>query len=339
MSFLNKFKKFEKVRFAIGLIVVGLIISIIAGVVLTRPDGSYQKTNAIITSIDEETIGEDTNCTVTVEYEVGGRKYTVELGAYQSGWTVGSEIECEYNTDNPSQIRTGNGKLVALVLCTVGAAAIVFGVFQIVKDIKTPSSKLSQYNKVNNEMIDGKVAEEIRNSNESKHDYVFHFTGKLNQSYIMESSTGSPIYEALCDGVTLVKDTKYEFKNHITGNSETKMISHTVSHSYGSEGLGMTISSAFNIDGQNCWDVLASKGYGFDFSLNGVKAHYEVKHMGVNIGYVELGGTALYNEKYENNPLGKIPTNGIFKVNCPASEVEEMFLICFCLSKTEHTIN
>ena len=187
--------------------------------------------------------------------------------------------------------------------------------------------------------VDEAEAEEIRNRNEPAEDFVFHFTGKLNQSYIMENSHGEPVYEAVCDGVTLVKDTKFEFKNHITGASETKMISHTVSHSYGSNGFGMTISSAFNIDGKNCWDVLADMGYGFDFGLNGVKAHYEVKHMGVNIGYAELGGTGLVKEKYENNPLGKLPTNGIFKVSCPRSEVEGMFLVCFCLSKTDTTIN
>lgn len=339
MNFFNKFKKFEKIRFSVSLIIVGLIISSIAGIMLTRPDGNYEKVNATITSIDEETIGEDTNYTVMIEYEVDGQKYTAELGAYQTGWDVGSQIECEYNLDNPSEIRSGDGKLMSLVICAVGAAAAVFGVFRLVKDIKTPSSELSQYDKVKESQIDENKAEEIRNSNEPMEDFVFHFTGKLNQSYVMENAFGSPVYEAVCDGVTLVKDTKFEFKNHLTGASQEKMIGHTVSQSYGSGGFGMTISSAFNIDGKNCWDVLADMGYGFDFGLSGVKAHYEVRHMGVNIGYAELGGTGLINEKYENNPLGKIPTNGIFKVRCPKSEAEAMFLICFCLTKTEATVN
>ncbi len=339
MNFLNKIKKFEKIRFSAALIIAGLIISIIAGIILTMPDGNFEKVNAVITSIDEETVGENTDYTVIVEYNVAGQKYTANLGAYESDWKVGSEIECEYNLDDPADIRFGDGKMISLICCVVGIAVAVFGIFRLVKDIKTPSSEFSQYDRVKENQIDEKKAEEIRNRIEPAEDFVFHFTGKLNQSYIMKNAFGNPVYEAICDGITLFKDTKFEFKNHLTGVSETKMISHTVSTSYGSNGFGMTVSSAFKIDGKNCWDILASMGYGFDFSLSGIKAHYEVKHMGVNIGYAELGGTGLVNEKYENNPLGKLPTNGIFKVSCPKSEVEAMFLICFCLAKTEATID
>lgn len=340
MQGLNLFKKLSQLRFAVGLTVVGLIISIIAGMMFFYQDtATYEKVNATITNIETEGAGEDTTYTVYVTYEVDGKKYESQLGAHQSNWDVGTVVECEYNVDDPANIRQGDGKIMSLVICLVGVAAFAYGVISLVKGIKTPSSEFSQYDRVKESQIDALKAEEIRNSNEPNEDFVFHFTGKLNQSYIMEDRFEEPVYEAICNGIKLFKDTEFEFKNHINGASSTKMIGHAVTTSYGNDSFSTAVKSAFKIDGENCWDVLASMGYGFEFSLNGIKAHYEVKHMGVNIGYAELAGTGAVNKEYENNPLGKLPTNGIFKVNCPRSEVEGMFLVCFCLSKTDTTIN
>lgn len=338
MKFLNLIKKYSKIRFALGMILVGLIISIIAGIMFVTPDtGTYEAVNVTITNIESEQNGEDTNHTVYVTYEIDGKKYDTTLDSYTSTWKIGDVIECEYDVNDPSAVRTSDGKTMSFIICIVGIAAFIFGAFSLVKGIKTSASDFAQYDRV--KQIDEGKAEEIRSNNEPKEEFVFHFTGKLNQSYVMKNSYGEAVYEANCNGVKLVKDTEYEFKNCINGTSSTKMISHTITDSYGNGAFGTTVKSAFKIDGENCWDVLADMGYGFDFGLNGIKAHYDVRHHGVDIGYVELGGTGLMNEKYKDNPLGKMPANGIFKIECTKSEIEGMFLICFCLSRTEETFN
>ncbi len=339
MKIFDMIKKYEKVRFAASILVVGLIISIISGIILVKPQKDLPTVNATIISIEERGTGEDIEHTVKVSYRAGGKKYESELGAYETGWKVGDTIECRYDPENPSVVSTETGKLMPFIICLVGIAAVIYGAVNLKKSIKANSSDFAQYDKVSDEQIDPVVAEEIKNSNEPFEDFIFHFTGKLNQSYVMKNSFGEPVYEAVCDGIKLVKDTDFEFKNILTGENSTKMIGHAVTESYGGNNFGAVIKSAFNIDGKNCWDVLASKGYGFKFSLNGLKAHYDVHHMGVNIGYVELAGTGVMNEKYKDNPLGKVPTNGIFTVKCPKSEIEAMFLICFCLSKTELTVS
>lgn len=340
MKGLNFFKKLSQLRFAAGFAVVGLIISIIAGIGIANPDtGTYETVNAVITNIEEHQLDDEIKHTVYVKYSVDGKEYESQLDAYQSDWKVGSVVECEYDVDNPEYIRNGDGTLVTFVVFALGVAAFAFGTFKLVQGFKTPSDDFAQYDRVKAEQIDVRAAERIKNSNEPKEEFVFHYTGKLNQSYIMKDKFGKPIYEAVCDGITLVKDTEYEFKNHLTGASSVKKIGHTVTGSYGGNFLGSTVKSAFKINGQNCWDVIASMGYGFEFGLNGIKSHFEVKHMGVNIGYAELAGTGLMIEKYKDNPLGKIPTNGIFKISCPRSEVEGMFFICFALSKTEFTVS
>lgn len=338
MKILNLIKKYSKIRFAVVMVLAGLIVSIVAGVMFFAPDnGTYEKVNTTITSIESEQIGEDTNYTVMVTYEVDGKSYDAILGAYESGWNVGDVVECEYDVSNPSSIRTGDGKTSSLIICIVGIAAVAFGIFNLIKGIKASSDDFAQYDRV--KQIDEAKAEEIRNSNEPKEEFVFHFTGKLNQDFVMKNSYGEAVYEANCSGVKLVKDTEYEFKNCVSGATSTKMISHTMTDSFGDGAFSAVVKSAFKIDGKNCWDVLADMGYGFDFGLKGIKAHYEVRHHGVNIGYVELGGTGLMDEKYKDNPLGKVPSNGIFKIECPKSEIEGMFLICFCLTRTEETLS
>lgn len=338
MKILNLIKKYSKIRFAAGMIVAGLIVSIIAGVMFVNNDNTtYEKVNATIASIESEQVGEDTNYSVIVSYEVDGRSYDTTLDSYDSTWNVGDTIELEYSVDNPSNIRTGDGKVMSLVICLVGILAIIYGGFALVKGIKASTDDYAQYDRV--KQIDEAKAEEIRNSNEEREEFVFHFTGKLNQSYVMKNSYGEPVYEANCAGVKLVKDTEFEFKNCVDGSTSTKMISHTVTNSFGNGAFSTAVKSAFNIDGKNCWDVLADMGYGFDFGLNGIKVHYDVRHHGVDIGFIEIGGTGLMDEKYKDNPLGKVPTNGIFKIVCPKSEIEGMFLTCFCITRTEETLS
>lgn len=337
MKIFNVFKKFEKVRMAICFILVGVLFVVISTFGLTRPDGNFEKVDATITSITTEGTGDDTEYTVMVKYEVDGEKFENELGTYKGNWNVGDTIECEYNVENHAEIRYGDGKLMLMAFCVIGVGAFCFGLIRLIKDIKTPSSELSQYDRVKE--IDNTEAEKIRNNNEIMQDYVFHFTGKMNQSYVMKDKNGIPVFEGNSEGVRIFKATKFEFKNLITGESSEKMIGHTISETIGTENFSNTINSSFKIDGLNNWDYLASRGYGFNFSLKGIKCHYDVRHHGVNIGYIETAGTEVMNEKYKNNPLAKLPSNGIYRVQCQQSEIEMMFMICFCVTKTDFTLN
>lgn len=340
MDFLNKYKKYSKIRFAAVLCIAGLILSVIGGIVFFKPQSETETISAEIVNIEENKTGEDTEYTVTVTYEAEGKTYTNELGAYESGWSVGDIIECNYEKGNPADINYGSGKMTAVIVFAVGAAAFVFGVFSLVKSIKTPSREFAQYNKIDEAGIDTEKKAEIEKNAAPLQDYVFHFTGKMNQSYVMKDSFGKEVYCAICDGIKLVKDTDFEFINKLTGVGQRKKIGHTATLSMNSGSLfGSSISSAFMIDGKNCWDVLADMGYGFDFSLKGLKGHYEVKHYGVSAGYVEAAGTEVLNGKYEGNVLSKMPSKGIFRLSCSPAEIEGFFLICFCLARTETTLN
>lgn len=340
MKFINSLKKFTALRFAVGLMIVGLIVAIISGITLFAPSndsGEYATTTATFSSIEVQGDGEDAEYFVYVTYTVDGKEYNTQLNSYDSRWKVGDTTEIEYDVNDPASLHQSGSKTMSIAICIIGIGAFVLGVLKLKKSVKTPKEDYTQYDKVKE--IDIAKAEEIKNANEENEEYVFHFTGHLNQDYVMKNKFGEPVYEAVCNGIKLVKDTEFEFRNIVTGETSTKKIGHTTTQTYGNGSFNIPLKSSFKIDGNNCWDVLAQMGYGFEFSLNGIKAHYEVNHHGVNIGYAELGGTCLVDKKHENNPLAKAPTNGIFKVSCPKSEIEGMFLICFCITKTDLTIN
>lgn len=231
--------------------------------------------------------------------------------------------------------------LLPLIFLVLGIA--VFGIFLYlcIKELKSPHETHKQYDRVD---LSKAPQEEKENGftsfdPEEEEDYVFHYFGKANQSHVMKDSNGNPVYEAVTDKILQIKPRPFLFHNIMTGEEETRMVSAAITQSAGlGDSFGsLTVSSTFKIDGKDIWDQIASMGYGFSFSLNGLAAHYEVRHWGNPVGYAELGGTGLINPKYKDNPLGKIPSKGIFKVHCKKKDVPGLFLICFAITNTEFT--
>lgn len=227
-----------------------------------------------------------------------------------------------------------DGSPVPLVFALLGAAVAALGIGKCAKALTSEQ----QYDRVS-----PRKAAPMQvpvNENEPMEDFVYHFTGKLNQSQIMKDAQGNAVYEAVCEKISILKDTPFLFCDRITGQETRKLVSHTRTNAVGiAPGFSAVVSSAFDIDGVSVWDILADMGYSFRFSMNGLAAHYEVEHWGRNVGYAQLAGTGAMNPKYKDNPLGQVPTNGIFRVHCRRSHIPGFFLICFALSRTDHTGN
>lgn len=342
MDIINKIKKYSALRFSAGLVVIGIIFMIFGGIAAFNPSKNMEKTTATITNI--EVIGSDTaddtsSYLVSIKYKAHGRTYESVIGAYETGWEVGNKIEVSYDYKDPESVSYGDSNTVIIIVFIAGALATAYGVISFKKGMAKSSDDYAQYDRVKNIEFDPEKRAEVENNTEPRQDYVFHFTGKLNQSYVMKSKTDKEVYEAICDGIKLVKDTDFEFVNRLTGEKQEKKIGHTVTTTVNMNNLfGGNITSAFNIDGKNCWDALAEMGYSFKFSLNGAKCHYDVEHYGVPVGSIETAGTEVMNKKYENNPLAKIPANGIFRISCQPSEIDGMFMITFCITKTNITV-
>lgn len=233
-----------------------------------------------------------------------------------------------------------DGSPIPFVFVAIGICLLLAGIRSTKKEVTTSVKDKAQYNRVDEQKASEMRAKKPVEYSGEKETFVYHFAGKLNQDQVMKDSNGELVYEALCEKVTMMKDTPFHFHDLITGEESRKMISHTITHSAGeSEGFHATISSTFKVDGVSVWDVIADMGYSFTFGMHGIACHYEVSRWGENIGYAELGGTGLMNPKYKDNPLGKVPTNGIFKVECRREDIPGLFLICFALSRTEETFS
>lgn len=233
-----------------------------------------------------------------------------------------------------------DGSMMPLGFMALGIIVAIAGIVSTVKTLKTPAKSLNQYDRVDLSQIVATKEQLAERKNQDEEEFVFHYTGKGNQSYVMKDSHGEPVYEAICEKMTAVRDTEFTFRDHITGEESTKMVSHTITKTMDTGFFvgPIDISSTFGVNNQDVWDVIAADGYGFHFGLHGLALHFDVERWGQSAGFAELGGTGLMNPKYKNNPLGKIPTNGIFKVRCRRCDIPGFFMICFAVTKTEFTL-
>lgn len=342
MKFFDFVRKFAVVRFYAIMILVGLLFSIVGGILFLRPNDNLATVEASIIDVGEEQIGsDDTFLFAVVEYEVNGTTYTGQVGRSTSD-KIGDKITIEYNINNPEEISNKGSDIVTIVFIVVGLALVVIGIVFLVKNIKRSSEDYNQLDRVDKDSVSEEVIKEIEESDEPMIDYYFHWCKKLNQSYVLETLSRTPVYEADCDRIGVFKPYIYTFTNHRTGRRFTSEVTHTITTSTGTSqmiGSGLTsisipTSSSFKIDKVSIWDYLGEKGYSLEPHLQGIKLNFDVLHYGVKVAYLEAAGVNAV--KDGNSKLGdKLPANGVYKVKCRESDLDGVFMACFAVSRVE----
>lgn len=186
---------------------------------------------------------------------------------------------------------------------------------------------------------DPAFAAQIRENGEPMSAYYFHWTGKMNQGYILETPEREAVYEAICDHIGVLTPYRYTFADRRTGVCRKHEVSHTVTKrsESGTEHLTISVvtSSRFKIDGQDCWAYLSGLGYTVEPKRSGIKLNFDVLHCGVPVAFLEAAGVNILKDNAKN-PLGdKLPGPGLFRVSCRDADVEAVFLACFCVSRVE----
>lgn len=341
MAFMDKLKKFTVVKSFIGFLLVGLIFTAIGAFIIFSPKSEKVTVEATIDRIEEYIEFGETQHRIYISYtDANGVKHeNVPHGEYSSKMKEGDTLSVQYDVNDPECVSSTGGEFLPYVITGIGILCIVGSLVFGIKALKKPTSEYNQFDKVDKAAIDPITVEELENSTEPKNDYVFHFTGKLNQSYIMETATGrTPVFEAKCEKAPLIKPGKYTFVNHISMYSSEKEITNTVTKSYGNGGGAMSysipVSSSFKINGVNNWIYLGEMGYSLEPHISGLKMCFDVLKYGVKVAYFESAGANALKDG-ATNPLGNIPGVGIFKVNCRESDVEGVFTACFCASRVE----
>ena len=330
------FQKAAQIYFWITLSAVGLLFLVIGLLALRAPEAEYLPTTATITAIEEEydAFAEETRMRVLVEYEAEGVRYSdTELDSYSSSMRVGDTLEAEYRADDPAQLRTSDGKTVLLVVLTVGASALLGGLFMTVRTARKKTE--DDYNKVDMTKAPAHAAE----SKEPMQTYVFRLAYQgLREGYVMEDEARSVVYEGRMLQNRLLRPCPFLFYNHLTGRKKERMVGHvTTSTVGGGEGrMGIPVQSSFRLDGERNWDFLAAKGYGFTVSYEGLARCCDVACYGTPVASIRTLGADPH-EDGGKNLLRKLPVNGNFRVTCRESDLDMIFLLCFCLARTEAT--
>lgn len=344
MAVLGKIRKFQTVRFWAGLIVVGLFMSVLGGIGIYKTmtttyvtsEGTVSKVEEIHGTTNEgDNIVEYTSYEIFIDYEVDGVKYEdVGLGEVSDEMKVGDTIAFRYNIEDPSDIASEGGDYILYIVTAAGAAAFVAGVVLLIKSVKKKSSDFEEYDKVDLSAFSNEEIEAVKNSTEETREYIFHFDKHIKQGYILENEFKEPVYEAKMLTMNPFKPFDFELINHLTGETKSVKIGHTVTHSMGS-GSGFSgsfpIKSAFTVDGKNNWDYLAENGYGFNFTLEGISPCFRVKHFGTEVAYIKTEGTNAVRDK--ESLIGKLPVNGIYSVKCRRSDIDMIFMVCMSIAR------
>lgn len=340
MNFWTKFKKVTKIRFSIGMIIVGLFFVILSAfAIVNRKEVATLETEGIISNIIE-TEDYDTDGDLVRKYEVyvtytdfnSNVHENILYPSYHTGMKIGDTITIVYDASDPENIDPNGGKVLIYVILAIGALVLIIGTYQLVKTIKTPSEKMNEFNRVDESKVNEIQKEEVLNNTEEKKEYYFHYFGKLNQSYVLETPDREAVYEAICDKFNFFGKDTFTFKNKLNGNSKTMKVSKAVSHSTGDgRGFEVILDSSFKFDDVNNWDYIGNLGYSTDFHLDGLKVSGEISHYSIKVADFVPGGTNVV--KGTDSKLGNLPARGIYIVHCKESDIEAVFFILFSLAR------
>lgn len=326
--------KVAQIRFSIISIVIGLLFAAIGGFIVyknvTNPT-TYESIEATVT----EVLGEST--TNTNEYDVILTYYVNDEPFVQPFTTsiheTGSKITIYYDVQNPNNIQSSanDNIIVPIIFLAVGLCVIAVGVVTLIKAVK--EKDFDQQNQVDMSNVSEEQILEIKENSEPSKQYYFHFCGKMNQSYVLETPERMPIITMNCEKVGVINKSKFVFTNKITLSSKEYEVGHTTTVSYGGGGFSIPVKSSFKINNEDVFKLIASKGYSIESKIEGLSLNFDISHYGVLVATLRAGGANI--AKGGKSKLGEIPTVGVFTVEAKESDLDMVALIAFAVSRVE----
>lgn len=290
------------------------------------------ETEAVIREIHTDFSGDSITYMAEVTYVVDDTEYRGFVGC-SSRDKEGDTIAVSYDVSNPENVGNANSGWVVYVLTGVGALAVIFGVVTIVKTFKkNPENDVQPHVTFSAP----ESAEPFDTSNATL--YYFHWCGKLNQSYVLETPDREAVFRADCHKITLFRPYDYDFVDAKTGSATRHLVSHTVTSRYGTGSDNVTFSavakSSFKIDDVDVWELLHTAGYKVVPRVSSLRLNFDVFKGDKQVAFLESAGVNV--AKGTSYKLGdKLPADGVYKVYVSGGDIEQIFTACFAVSRVE----
>ncbi len=325
-------RKYHKLQFALVALLVGIVFIVVSIISFGNLNKKKVEVTATITSIDVITIEEaDTTYNVYVTYkDAQGKTYNdVLYPTHQPNMKVGDTVTAYYDAEKPDTLLSNN-KFLPYIFLILGIVSVALAIFLTITTFKVSVKDANELDQVKDEQLTEENKQKVLDSaNEPENVYYFHFTGKLNQSYVMETNDKKPVMEANCDKIGIVTKFKFTFVNHLTGKETPHEVSHTTTTSYDN----FTDKSYFKIDGVNCWQYIAKEGYSLDADFKDLTHFtYTVKRYGIKVGKISTAGSNVLKEGNKDD-YNLMSVQGCYVVNCKQSDLEGFFAACFILAR------
>lgn len=332
-NFSKKYRKFLTLRSNVLFFVVGVLFVAFGLIAVLAPKGELIETEATIERIEVVPRSGENDHDVYVSYtdNEGVEHKNILLGGYASSMKVGGTVTISYDVENPENVSYG-GELLPVIFLVIGLAAAVGSVLSAKKAL---ADKGSEFDRVDMTRADAQTIEELENSTEEQKEYYFHFTGKLNQSYVLETPYRRAVYRADQEKLNPFGKEKFHFINETTGSERVREVSHTLTKEIGNGTISILVSSTFTVDGEDIWTLIGSMGYSLDPQRSGLHYDYDVYRYGVKVARLDAAGTNILKDGADSKLAEKITGSGLFKVYCRQADIEGVFLACFCLSRVE----
>ncbi len=276
---------------------------------------------------------------VTFTDENGVEHNDVEIDTFSSSWKEGKKLKIVYDPENiDERVSVPYADKIIYGVIIFGAVIVIIGIVSLVKSANKTSENYEDLNyQPSISAYETSVNTEY-GSNGEKNEYYFHYTGKMGQSYVLETPDRTPIYTATCDKFRFFKSSDYSFKDERIGLVQKFKVSHVVTRSYGAEYKNLTTSistySNFNINGRSCWDYLTSLGYFVNVELKDMTVTFELMRNGEVVANIVSAGVNTVNDNKQYK-LGNIPTKGVYKIYCADDDIVGVFFTCFIASRVD----
>lgn len=320
----------------IGLKIFAAILAVIAlaaGIWISffRSAG-FQKTTATIVSIKDDpdyipdpNTENDKKRIITIQYTVDGKEYTRTLDSDAPTYQVGSEVEVQYDPNDPGTVHSA--PIFGIVLMIIGGVILLAIIIFTVKK-KSAVKNLKETRGETKYLPSEKGAQ--------RELYFLTDIGTPKYGHRIEDSSRRVLFEAKMTKFTVSTPFGFDFIDH----EHNTVTPHLVGHEEQTEWNSILFDNhyTFSFDGEDIWKHLKRNGISVESKLAPGKVMipcYSILRDGEKIGYVETTSQYPHEEDAEKHKVAsKVPVQGFYRIQTAEKNLDLLFTVILAFARS-----